>query len=63
MLTQFVNFCTKSAARVSLVVSLISILYAFPQFEKLSKDPSDLFLRFYKSKFRTPLSLLLKLKL
>ncbi|MGX7687850.1 hypothetical protein ACWA1C_11845 [Flectobacillus roseus] len=54
MLTQFVNFCTKSAARVSLVVSLISILYAFPQFEKLSKDPSDLFLTILQKQIQNP---------
>lgn len=54
MLTQFVNFCTKSAIRVSLVVSLISILYAFPQFEKLSKDPSDLFLTILQKQIQNP---------
>lgn len=54
MLTQFVSFCTKSAVRVSLVVSLISMLYAFPQFEKLSKDPSDLFLTILQKQIQNP---------
>lgn len=56
MYQRFIQFSTKSPLRVTLVISLISILYSFPQFEKLAKPSDDIFLRILQKQIQHPLT-------